>query len=57
MTTKLVEASTLADLETAVNTFLGTLDAKDILDVIITRGQTGKYGSQVAYFAAVVYKA
>jgi hypothetical protein len=43
-------------LEEQVNLFLGTLDPKNIIDVMFAFSQTGKYGSQTTYTATVVYK-
>ena len=43
-------------LEELVNTFLATLDPKDILDVMKQSSQTGKYGQNTTHFETVVYK-
>jgi hypothetical protein len=45
-----------SSLEEIVNTFLATLDAKDVLDVINTPFSGGKYGLITTYIATVVYR-
>lgn len=62
--TRLFQSSLLAalpipdgtSLEELVNTFLLTMDAKDVLDVLIDSDSTGKYGMTTTHFASVVYR-
>lgn len=54
--TKQIEATKLIDLETNVNTFLGTLDPKDVLDVTFSPFSSGKYGLTTTYIAAILFR-
>jgi hypothetical protein len=53
---KTFEADTVAVLESDVNTFLDTLDKKDILDVMYNAFSSAKYGTAKTYTAMIVYK-
>jgi hypothetical protein len=54
--TKTFSNETLSTLESDLNTFLATLDPKNVLDVIFTFSATSKYGMNTTYTALVVYK-
>lgn len=45
-----------SSLEEQVNTFLASLDPKDVLDVLTNPFSSGKYGLTTTYVATVVYK-
>lgn len=45
-----------SSLEEQINTFLATLNPKDVLDVEITSALSGKYGQNEQHFGVVVYK-
>lgn len=44
-------------LQEILDVFLGTLQPKDILDVITTPFSSGKYGLTTTYVATVIYTA
>lgn len=44
-----------SSLQEQVNSFLATVDAKKLLDVVFETASTGKYGLTTTYFAQVVY--
>lgn len=46
-----------SSLEEKTNTFLATLDPKDILDVLTESTSTGKYGLTTTHFSTIVYRA
>lgn len=54
--TKIIEADTAAELETAVNTFLETLDPKNVLDAMLSSFASSKYGQTKTFTAMVIYK-
>ena len=43
-------------LDEQLNTFLGTLDTKNVVDVLVESHATGKYGISTTHFASVVYR-
>lgn len=53
--TKSFEADTIAALETALNTYLATLNAKDVLDVMRHSFASSKYGQHKTHTATVVH--
>lgn len=53
---KTFEADTAAALDTAVNTFIATLDTKNVLDVLSSAFASSKYGETKTFATTVVYK-
>jgi len=53
--TKTFAADTAVATDAAANTFLQTLDQKDVLDVLATADASGKYGHQKTFVVTVVY--
>mgnify|MGYP001559151857 CR=1 FL=1 len=43
-------------LEEPLNTFLATLDPKNVIDVLVESHATGKYGITTTHFASVVHR-
>lgn len=53
---KTFEAEDTSSLDTAVNTFLATLNVKDVLEVLRSSFSSAKYGTNKTHTATVVYK-
>jgi hypothetical protein len=53
---KTFESDTAATLDTAVNTFLATLDTKNVLDVMASAFASSKYGETKTFTTTVIYK-
>ena len=45
-----------SSLEEQMNTFLATLDAKNVLDVLKESGSVGKYGLNTTHFGTIIYR-
>lgn len=45
-----------SSLEERVNTFLATLDVKNVMDVQVNLSKTGKYGENPVFSALIMYK-
>ncbi len=57
--TKSVESTTLLGIggfEDQLNTFLSTLDPKNVLDIMVDVEKIGKYGQETTYYALIIYK-